>query len=157
MTPGTKRWTAIAIVLSVALVVGTAFALSRGSILDGVAAGQPGPIGAPTTAAPLVPTSGPGTAGAAVLSYLEIGADGSVEAGGYADEPEEGAVCTLVLRLGGEERRADTQGIADATTVQCGGLAIAADQLTAGSWTAQLIILTPTRVLESQPTSIEVP
>jgi hypothetical protein len=160
VTPSTTRWTVVAVVLAVVLVAGTAFALSRASLTDGAAAGEPLPVGDPTTAAPLVPTPGSPSndaAGVAVLSYLGLAADGSVEAGGYADEPEEGAVCTLVLRLGGEERRADIEGAADATTVQCGALVIAADQLAAGTWTAQLIILTPTRVFESQPTTIEVP
>jgi hypothetical protein len=159
VTPGTKRWTAVAAVLAVALVTGTAVALSRASLAGSFAAEPPAVIGDPTTAAPLEPAPGSTSpaAGSAILSYLGVAPDGSVEAGGYAEGPEEGASCTLVLRLAGEERRADVPGTADATTLQCGGLSIPADQLTAGAWTAQLIILTPSRLLESEPTTIEVP
>jgi len=159
MTPATARWTALAAVAAVLLVLGVALGFSWRSLSDGAGAQKPVPFPAPTEASPLNPSDAPTAEplGEATLSYLGLAADGGVEAGGFAQGPEEGALCTLVLRQGSDERRADGEGSADATTIQCGALAVARDQLASGVWTAQLIIVTPSRLLESAPTTIEVP
>jgi hypothetical protein len=71
---------------------------------------------------------------------------------------EDGGTCTLeVSRDGSDPVRATSQGIADATTTVCDGLALPGDELRPGTWSVVLRYESDTASGESAAFEVEVP
>jgi hypothetical protein len=86
------------------------------------------------------------------------GSISAVEAGGYVAGPlGDGGTCTLTLTGAGSARSASGAGISDATTVSCGTLRIAGDQLSAGTWEAVLSYESGDTGGRSAPIEVQVP
>ncbi|WP_029432606.1 hypothetical protein [Blastococcus sp. URHD0036] len=69
---------------------------------------------------------------------------------------EDGGTCTLEVSRDGNVVRATTEGIADATTTVCDGLALPGDELRSGTWTVVLRYESETTSGESAPVEVEV-
>jgi hypothetical protein len=94
-----------------------------------------------------------------VLSYAVWDeAAGAVVAGGYVSPVvEDGGTCSLEVSRDGNVVRATTEGIADATTTVCDGLALPGDELRPGTWSVVLRYESDTASGESEPLEVEVP
>jgi hypothetical protein len=105
-----------------------------------VATDEPAPVATDEPRAAATDEPRPGNADlVVVLTYAGFeSASGTVQANGYvAGTIEDGGSCTLTLTKGGQQVRATSTSIADATTTSC-GLLETAPGLAAGTWEAVL-------------------
>ena len=85
-------------------------------------------------------------------------AEAALLASGYVSPViEDGGTCTLEVSRDGNAVRATTEGVADASTTVCGGLALPGDELRPGTWSVVLRYESGTASGESEPLEVEVP
>jgi hypothetical protein len=94
-----------------------------------------------------------------MLAYADWDAQGKqVEAAGFvAGVVETGGVCALELTRTGEHAEATRDAEADASMTNCGSLAVPADQLSVGEWSATLSYRSATSSGTSEPMTVTVP
>jgi len=80
-----------------------------------------------------------------------------VEVGGFvAGIVEEGGSCTLTLSGGGQTVTGTSEALADATTTDCGAVAVPGDELGDGTWQAVLSYSSADHSGSSAPVDVEV-
>ncbi len=85
-------------------------------------------------------------------------AEAALLASGYVSPViEGGGSCTLLVSRDGDTVRATAEGIADATTTVCDGLALPGDELRPGTWSVVLRYESGGASGESEPVDVEVP
>ncbi|WP_336027890.1 hypothetical protein [Geodermatophilus sp. FMUSA9-8] len=85
-------------------------------------------------------------------------AEAALFASGYVSPViEDGGTCTIEVSRDGNTVRATTDGLADASTTVCGGLALPGDELRPGTWSVVLRYESGTASGESEPLEVEVP
>ncbi len=100
----------------------------------------------------------PGTADVVLSSAYWDPAEAALLAAGYVGSlVEEGGTCTLEVSREGSVVRATAEGLADATTTVCGGLALPGDELGPGTWSVVLRYESGGASGESAPLEVEVP
>lgn len=126
---------------------------------SGTPAPAPDPADPGTTAPPAAPPAQPGPAAVEVVTtYAGWNAlSGAVEVGAYAATLESPGTCTLVLTgpTGTVER--PQQGVADASTVSCGGFAVPRAELAAGTWQAHVEYASARSAGSSEIVEVQVP
>ena len=126
---------------------------------SGTPAPAPDPAEPPATAPPAAPPAEPGLAAVQVVTtYAGWNAlSGSVEVGAYAATVESPGTCTLVLTgpTGTVER--PQPGVADASTVSCGGFAVPRAELAAGTWQAHVEYASAKSAGSSEIVEVQVP
>ena len=93
-----------------------------------------------------------------VVTYADWqGSSGVLEVAGFvAGVVEEGGTCQVTARSQGRTARAETVGIADATTTSCGTLVIPRADVSPGTWDIVLSYESPTSSGASASTSVSV-
>lgn len=100
----------------------------------------------------------PGSADVVLSSAYWDPAEAALLADGYVGSVvEEGGTCTLEVSREGSVVRATAEGLADATTTVCGGLALPGDELGPGTWSVVLRYESDGASGESAPLEVEVP
>ncbi len=100
----------------------------------------------------------PGSADVVLSSAYWDPAEAALLADGYVGSVvEEGGTCTLEVSREGSFVRATAEGLADATTTVCGGLALPGDELGPGTWSVVLRYESDGASGESAPLEVEVP
>ena len=118
--------------------------------------GPDGPDDPPAPADPADGAAAPGPTTVTVTFWGYDPAAAAVVVGGYADVVETGGTCTLTLTRGTSTATATASAVPDAATTSCGTVTVPRDQLSPGTWTAELRYASPTAAGSAAPVTIEV-
>jgi hypothetical protein len=138
---------------------------SAASETSAAAPGEYGSPAAPSAADPTdvatdpEPSPAPVGAGSVRITYADWNAQSRVvEAGGILpDVVESGGVCTLTLSKDGQTATTTVEGLPDARSTNCGGLVLAGENLSSGTWSAVISYRSARSDASSEPTTVQIP